>query len=105
MRFNFLTKTNLKNKFFFFKGQVTYTPRMLLVDLQGSLKHIPEEGILEGYVDEISLYLEENNIEKFKEKIPWEKSKIEVIQKEPVKKPEFQVDLNDPDVDVNCKIF
>lgn len=65
--------------------QTTFTPRLLLLDLQGTLKFMPEEGELYGGKNTDS-----NNILK---EVAWDLDKVEVIRKEPVKKNEYQKDL------------
>ncbi|KAF7279811.1 hypothetical protein GWI33_006733 [Rhynchophorus ferrugineus] len=65
------------------KGQTTFTPRLLLVDLKGSLKSLPKEGEL--YED----LLPESGIE-------WDQEKFEVKQdKKPVKN-KFQTEIESP---------
>lgn len=67
--------------------QTTYTPRLLLVDLKGTLKFMPEEGELyqQRTIDEEELVAG----------IGWDSGKVEVIKKDPVGKSEYQRDLGE----------
>lgn len=67
--------------------QTTYTPRLLLVDLKGTLKFMPEEGELyqQRTIDEEELVVG----------IGWDSGKVEVIKKDPVGKSEYQRDLEE----------
>lgn len=75
---------------------VTYTPRMLLLDLKGTLKYMPEEGNL--YT---SNQIELNNagssvLDQVRMNIPWDN--IEVMKSEEAQVPEFQKDLKENQV-------
>ncbi|XP_062537529.1 protein misato [Armigeres subalbatus] len=67
--------------------QTTYTPRMLLVDLKGTLKFMPEQGELYQGQQQPA------NEDELISGIGWEAAKVEVIRKDPVEKCEFQRDL------------
>lgn len=72
---------------------ITYTPRMLLVDLKGTLKYMPEAGNL--YT---SNPLELNNpansvLDQVRASIPWDDDNIEVMESEEAQVPEYQKDL------------
>lgn len=64
----------------------TYTPRLLLVDLKGTLKFMPREGELYGR----NSGLEEDQLMK---EVPWEAGRVEIVKEAPVEKNEFQKDL------------
>lgn len=66
---------------------------MLLVDLKGTLKYMPEEGNL--YTNNLQLMNNPENhfVEQLRNSIQWDDDKIEVMETEPVKVPEFQQDL------------
>ncbi|XP_072393541.1 protein misato [Diabrotica undecimpunctata] len=66
------------------KGQVTFTPRLLLVDLQGSLGSLPEQG---------DLYDPKPDI--FKESANWYDNLVEVQAGPSEHKNKFQQDLDD----------
>lgn len=79
---------------------VTYTPRMLLVDLKGTLKYIPEAGNL--YTN---TQLDLNNpevsvLDQVRGGIQWDE-KIEVIQNEEAPMPEYQKDLKASQIPVD----
>ncbi|XP_055604637.1 protein misato [Uranotaenia lowii] len=65
--------------------QTTFTPRLLLLDLKGTLKFMPEDGDLysDGNKDENDIV----------QAIGWDPVKVEVIRKDPVQKCKFQKDL------------
>lgn len=67
-------------------GQVTFTPRMILVDLKGSLKHLQEDG---------DLYSNKPNqsTENILTQMLWDPEKFEEIKEEPVEKYQYQKDL------------
>ncbi|XP_047117531.1 protein misato [Schistocerca piceifrons] len=65
------------------KGYVTFTPRLLLVDLKGSLRHLPEQGDLYEEVPDSS------NVN-----VLWPKEKVDVIQAPKPEKNEFLEDLS-----------
>lgn len=72
---------------------VTFTPRMLLVDLKGTLKYLPEAGNLYN-----NQQLELNNPEKsvldqVRSSIPWDEDNIEMMESEELPLPEYQKDL------------
>ncbi|XP_044744875.1 protein misato [Coccinella septempunctata] len=68
------------------KGQETYTPRLLLVDLKGSSGALPAAS---------DLY--EDNSEFHVDDIQWETDRVEVKTEEKLKKNEFQKKLDDPE--------
>ena len=63
------------------QGEVTFTPRLLLVDLQGSLGSLPQHG---GVYDATQV--------PDPTRVPWEQP-VEVVRTEPVEPNEFQADL------------
>lgn len=69
---------------------VTYTPRLLMVDLKGVLKHFPEQGDL--YENAIQP-TDASSIEKAKESSAWDPNNIEVVQEAAVEPHEYQKDL------------
>ncbi|XP_055842836.1 protein misato [Episyrphus balteatus] len=85
-----------------YKRQTTFTPRLLLVDLDGSLKHLSEEGEL---YKETSNIPKTNPIDQLKEDLEWKDSDIEVIESEPLPKHEFQMDLDNPEVNIEEKDY
>lgn len=70
---------------FRFQGQVTYTPRLLLVDLKGSLKHCSQNG----------LYGASSNLDSVQNEVPWDSDAVEVLQAESIPKPKYQTDLDE----------
>ncbi|XP_067002875.2 protein misato homolog 1 isoform X2 [Anabrus simplex] len=68
---------------------VTYTPRLLLVDLNGSLRHLPKEGDLYDKVPEPS-----------HSHALWSHEKVEIIQSPKESKNEFLEDLDDDKMDL-----
>lgn len=79
-------KPNLtSNNFFKKKGGVTYTPRLLLCDLKGTLKHHPKDGELNG---ECSSSIKEVD------SVLWDPECYEVLETEKIEKPEFLKDLD-----------
>lgn len=67
---------------------------MLLVDLKGTLKYIPEAGNL--YTNKQQLVLNDPDnpvLEQLRSSIQWDDDKIEVMETEPIEVPEFQQDL------------
>lgn len=69
---------------------------MLLVDLKGTLKYIPEAGNL--YTNNVQLELnnpENSVLDQVRGSIPWDADKIEVIETEPAEVPEYQKDLKE----------
>nr|XP_029707926.1 protein misato [Aedes albopictus] len=70
--------------------QTTYTPRMLLVDLKGTLKFMPKEGELyQANRGQLGSVEEEELVGG----IGWDAGKVEVIRKDPAEKCEYQRDL------------
>ncbi|XP_001862732.2 LOW QUALITY PROTEIN: protein misato [Culex quinquefasciatus] len=65
--------------------QTTYTPRVLVVDLKGTLKFMPQEGTLRPEIP-----LDE---EQMLENVVWESGRVEVVKEAKVEKNEFQKDL------------
>nr|CAD7397704.1 unnamed protein product [Timema poppensis] len=72
--------------FCFGKGYVTYTPRLLLVDLKGSLGHLPEKGEL--YEQPLAN----------PEIVPWPREKVEVLTEPTTLKNEFLQDIDEENV-------
>ncbi|GAB0095808.1 Protein misato [Sergentomyia squamirostris] len=74
------------------RGEVTYTPRMLCVDLNGALSHLAEDGEL--YSDDTTVKLRSGDLGAVAGEIPWQKERIEVVREgESSSKPAFQKDL------------
>ncbi|CAG2062715.1 unnamed protein product, partial [Timema podura] len=67
-------------------GYVTYTPRLLLVDLKGSLGHLPEKGEL--YEQPLAN----------PEIVPWPREKVEVLTEPTTTKNEFLQDIDEENV-------
>nr|CAD7571100.1 unnamed protein product [Timema californicum] len=67
-------------------GYVTYTPRLLLVDLKGSLGHLPEKGEL--YEQPLAN----------PEIVPWPREKVEVLTEPTTLKNEFLQDIDEENV-------
>lgn len=84
------------------KRQTTFTPRLLLVDLDGSLRHLSEDGELYNDTPQVQ---KTNPIDQIKEDLEWKESDIEVIESEPLEKHEFQKDLDNPEVDLEEKDY
>ncbi|KAL1513144.1 hypothetical protein ABEB36_002599 [Hypothenemus hampei] len=70
------------------KGQITFTPRLLLVDLKGSLKTLPEEGDLYG-----------TNSAPSPSSVNWDENKVEFQEKQCEPKNDFQKDLNNANIE------
>ncbi|XP_069672251.1 protein misato homolog 1 [Periplaneta americana] len=64
------------------KEYVTYTPRLLLVDLKGSLSHLPKEGDLYGHTEDVK-----------PNQVQWPTEKVDVICSPKPEKNEFLNDL------------
>ncbi|XP_054729635.1 protein misato [Anastrepha obliqua] len=83
--------------------QVTYTPRLLLVDLDGSLKHLPREGELYGNSikrTQDNDANEEDAVKKLKEDLQTLSTEVEVVQQPTASRHDFQKDLDNPVVDI-----
>uniref|UniRef100_A0A1B0DNQ5 Misato Segment II tubulin-like domain-containing protein n=2 Tax=Phlebotomus papatasi TaxID=29031 RepID=A0A1B0DNQ5_PHLPP len=74
------------------RGDVTYTPRMLCVDLKGALVHLSEDGDLYG--DESRKKILSGGSDALNPQIPWDSQSIEVVREEAAEKPTFQKDLD-----------
>lgn len=91
---------------FLFQRQTTYTPRLLLVDLDGSLKHLPREGELYGNslkrdiheklfpTEGNDIAEEHESVKKLKEDVAWQPSDVEIVAEKETAKHEFQEDLD-----------
>lgn len=66
------------------KKQVTYTPRLLLVDLKGAFGYLKEEG---------SLY---DTQSKEVQQSLWDDEKVEILKEETIDKPQFIKSLDEP---------
>ncbi|XP_059618838.1 protein misato [Phlebotomus argentipes] len=73
------------------RGDVTYTPRMLSMDLKGALAHLSEDGDL--YDDESAEKVRSGNSEALTPQIPWNSQNIEIVQAPVTEKPAYQKDL------------
>jgi hypothetical protein len=67
---------------------VTFTPRMLLLDLKGSLKFVQESGNL--YTNNA-----DSTLDQIRESIEWQESDIEVMESEEIPMPSYQKILMD----------
>ncbi|XP_013111049.2 protein misato [Stomoxys calcitrans] len=98
--------------------QTTFTPRLLLVDLEGSLKHLPREGELYGNSLKRDSHLnllrskdakeaaeEPEAVKKLKEDLAWHSSEVEIVAQEEAKKHEFQSDLDNASTSVEEKDY
>ncbi|XP_017476118.1 PREDICTED: protein misato isoform X1 [Rhagoletis zephyria] len=88
--------------------QVTYTPRLLLVDLDGSLKHLPREGELYGNSIKRTPHSDANSedaVKKIKEDLQNMSTDLEVVQQPQAPKHEFQKDLENPVVNIQEKEY
>lgn len=73
---------------------VTYTPRMLLVDLKGTLKYFPEAGNLYTNAQQLELNNPENSVlVQLRSTIQWDDDNIEVMESDEVEVHEYQRDL------------
>lgn len=77
---------------------ITYTPRLLMVDLKGVMKHFPERGEL--YEAPIRLS-DEASIEKAKNTSIWDPESIEVVQEKAIEPHDYQKDLGNPEAGVS----
>lgn len=76
------------------RGQVTYTPRMLLLDLAGSLSHMPMDGEL--YEDLAKAELLSGDHSVVQAHAGWESCPVEVIKTGThIEKPKFLKDLDE----------
>lgn len=71
------------------KGEVTFTPRLLLVDLKGSLKTLPEHGNLYEAVTQPEVA-----------STAWPDNQVEVIKQETITKNTFQQTIEKPVTDI-----
>ncbi|KAI9582110.1 protein misato isoform X1 [Glossina fuscipes] len=91
--------------------QITYTPRLLLLDLEGSLKHLPQDGELYGtslkrsgdLADE--RFVHQECVKKLKEDLAWKASDVEMIVEPESNKNEFQLDLDKEELNVYEKDY
>ncbi|XP_053671958.1 protein misato [Anopheles nili] len=79
--------------------QTTFTPRVLMVDLNGTLKHIPRSGDLyEEPIDSTTITKDSSEITD----IEWDSEKIEIIEKQkPAQKHPYQADLQASSSNIN----
>lgn len=86
---------------------MTYTPRLLLVDLDGSLKHLPREGELYG--NSIKRTTEgvetSDGVKKVKEHLENMSADVEVVEQPQVSRHDFQKDLDNPLIDIHEKNY
>lgn len=87
--------------------QVTYTPRLLLVDLDGSLKHLPREGELYGNsIKRTTEGVESiDDVKKIKAELENMSTDVEVVEQPHASKHDFQKDLEDPVIDIQEKNY
>lgn len=71
------------------KGETTFTPRLLLADLKGSLRTLPELGDLYG--------VPENSVRG----ATWLEDAVEIIEEDKVPKNTFQKELDNPQVQLD----
>jgi len=75
-----------------FQKQVTFTPRLLIADLKGTLGYLNEQG---------SLY----NTESSNNQLLWDSTKLEITKDEPSSKPPFIQNLNELDKAVDSETY
>ncbi|XP_063704556.1 protein misato [Culicoides brevitarsis] len=83
-----------------FKGDVTFTPRVLICDLKGSYTNFPQEGEL--YAGPVS------SVDQIRSDIAWDESKIEILDEEEKSKKtknDFHQDLEKPEADPESKEY
>ncbi|XP_067636109.1 protein misato [Eurosta solidaginis] len=86
--------------------EVTYTPRLLLVDLDGSLKHLPQEGELYGNsIKRSNDTTEKEEVKKLKVDLETDSTDVEVVQQPQANKHDFQKDLENPVIDIHEKEY
>ncbi|XP_065366308.1 protein misato [Calliphora vicina] len=94
--------------------QTTYTPRLLLVDLEGSLKHLPREGELygnslkRGGLDDLAQaenVTEHEAVKKLREDLVWQPTDLEVVAQPETSRNEFQADLDKPEISIEEKEY
>ena len=78
--------------YYFVQKEVTYTPRLLLVDVKGSLGSFPERS---------DLYEESTVPELSEDVVLWSENKVEVEQAPKQKKNEFLEDLERQEKDID----
>lgn len=85
-----------------------------MVDLEGSLKHLPREGELYGNslkrgglndLDNSENVAEHEAVKKLKEDLPYESTDLEVVAQPESSKNEFQVDLDKPEISIEEKDY
>lgn len=85
-----------------------------MVDLEGSLKHLPREGELYGNslkrgglndLDNSENVAEHEAVKKLKEDLPYESTELEVVAQPESSKNEFQVDLDKPEISIEEKDY
>lgn len=69
---------------------VTFTPRMLLVDLKGSLKYLPESGNLYTNNQLVMNNPENNVLDQVRDTFEWHDDNIEVMEAEEIPMPDYQ---------------
>uniref|UniRef100_A0A1A9WAZ8 Protein misato n=1 Tax=Glossina brevipalpis TaxID=37001 RepID=A0A1A9WAZ8_9MUSC len=91
--------------------QITFTPRLLLLDLEGSLKHLPQEGELYGSSLKRSGDLartkfdHQESVKKLREDLAWKSSDVEMIVEPESVKNEFQLDLDNEEANIYEKDY
>lgn len=78
------------------RRDVTYTPRLLLVDLKGALKHLPLSGgqlYEEAASLDVVALAEGAGGDGDAEALCWDQTRLDVMRTEPLKKPEYQQHL------------
>ncbi|XP_037934888.1 protein misato-like [Teleopsis dalmanni] len=100
--------SDIDNDVFYREGvnlnrQTTYTPRLLLVDLDGALKHLPREGELYGNFKRPTKNEntddEDVSVKKLKDNINWPDN-VELWEKSEIEKNSFQKDLDNPEASI-----
>lgn len=85
-----------------------------MVDLEGSLKHLPREGELYGNslkrgglndLDNSENVAEHEAVKKLKEDLPYESTDLEVVAQPESSKNEFQADLDKPEISIEEKDY
>ncbi|CAG9803543.1 unnamed protein product [Chironomus riparius] len=87
----------------FFKN-ITFTPRMLLLDCKGSLKYIKESGNLYSNISLERNNPEKNLLDQVIHTIDWDEENIEVMESEEIPMTDYQRSLMETDDD-DEKIF
>lgn len=83
--------------------QTTFTPRLLLVELDGALKHLPIEGELYGNSVKRGTNTNKDGqdpVKKIKDDLQWRETDVEIVAEPEAEKNDFQKALDDPTVNL-----